>query len=72
MQATLGDIVTYSGALVKTWYFSASTGKTKSYREYCEGNKIENCQNIPYLQSVEDFGSTGLTPAGHGVGLSGA
>jgi peptidoglycan hydrolase-like amidase len=36
MNATAGEIVTYDGKGVKTWYFSASNGQTKSYTQYCQ------------------------------------
>ena len=68
---TLGEVVTYSGSIVKTWYFSSSDGRTLSYEEYCKSSWSMNCKNIPYLQSVEDPGWIGKTRAGHGVGISG-
>jgi SpoIID/LytB domain protein len=54
---THGQVITYLGEVVKTWYFSASDGRTLSYSEYCSKNTGKTCQDIPYLQSVADPGS---------------
>ena len=64
-------VITYSGALIKPWYFNASTGKTRSAKQYCEANGGKNCKDIPFLQSVEDPGTHAAKYLGHGVGVSG-
>lgn len=64
-------MITYKGNLIKPWYFNESDGKTRSYREYCESNGGKTCEDIPYLQSVDDPASIGHTRKGHGVGISG-
>lgn len=71
VKSTRGEVVTYSGSIVKVWYHSSSDGKTLSYQEYCQSQGRTNCENIPYLQSVVDPGSVGQTRSGHGVGISG-
>ncbi|HLG25706.1 MAG TPA: SpoIID/LytB domain-containing protein [Candidatus Gracilibacteria bacterium] len=62
---TKGTVVTYAGKVIKTPYFSASTGKTKSAEE------VWGWKDTPYLVSVDDPGCKGRTLSGHGVGLSG-
>ncbi len=73
---TYGRVLVYDGKPIKPWYFTQSDGRTRSYLEYCRvsvpESERENCQDIPYLQSVLDPGSIGLTRLGHGVGMSGA
>jgi SpoIID/LytB domain protein len=54
---TRGQVITYSGALIKAWYHSSSDGRTLSALEYCQKNGSKNCQDIPYLKSVVDPGS---------------
>jgi hypothetical protein len=71
VEQTRGEVVTYNGSLVKTWYFSSSDGRTLSHEEYCKNTWSMNCKNIPYLQSVTDPGWIGKTRSGHGVGISG-
>lgn len=67
------EVVWYKGNIVKVWYASSTDGKTLSYKAYCEavypGKK--DCEDIPYLQSVDDPGAVGKSRLGHGVGLSG-
>lgn len=65
LDATIGQIVTYQGKLIKTPYFSQSDGRTRSAKE------VWGWADTPYLQSVEDPYCKGLTMKGHGVGLSG-
>jgi stage II sporulation protein D len=74
IEATKGEILAYSGTIIKPWYFNESDGKTLSYREYCllkNNNNSAVCGDVPYLQSVLDPGGVGHTRKGHGVGLSG-
>lgn len=68
---TMWEIIYYKGEAIKPWYFSSSNGKTLSYKEYCEKNSLKNCEDIPYLQGVEDIGGIGKTQSGHWVGISG-
>lgn len=56
VDVTNGQVITYSGALIKPWYFNESDGRTRSAKEYCESNGGKNCPDIPYLQSVNDPG----------------
>lgn len=70
-QETRNTIITYSGALIKPWYFNASPGKTRSALEYCQSRGGKTCEDIPFLQSVEDPGTPVKTYNGHGVGISG-
>ncbi len=65
---TNGELIEYNGVVIKPWYFNQSSGRTLSAKEYCEGRKSRGeipssaiCEDIPYLQSVEDVGSNGLT-----------
>lgn len=71
VKATKWKVISYKWKLVKAWYFSSSDGRTLSYREYCESRWIQNCVDIPYLQSVDDPAWVGKTRSGHGVGISG-
>lgn len=71
VDATAGEIIYYKNEAIKPWYFSSSDGKTLSHLEYCQKNSGKNCEDIPYLQSVEDVGGIGKTRSGHGVGISG-
>ena len=71
VDATKNMVITYSGKLIKPWYFSVSDGKTLSFTQYCTLNSIPNCKDIPYLQGVDDPGGIGHTRSGHGVGISG-
>lgn len=71
VDATAGEMIYYNDEAIKPWYFSSSDGRTLSHREYCEKNNGKNCEDIPYLQSVEDIGGIGKTRSGHGVGISG-
>lgn len=64
-EATKDIVVTYGGELVKTPYFNQSDGKTRSAQE------VWGWTNTPYLISVPDPWSEGMTLQGHGVGLSG-
>ncbi|HRI35584.1 MAG TPA: SpoIID/LytB domain-containing protein [bacterium] len=74
VNATRGEVVTYQGEPIKTWYFTQSDGRTRSEREWClaNGGSDAACVDTPYLQSVPDPGSEGKTRLGHGVGMSGA
>lgn len=69
--ATAGEIIYYKNEAIKPWYFSSSDGRTFSYQEYCTRNGSQSCEDIPYLQSVEDAGGIGKVRSGHGVGISG-
>jgi hypothetical protein len=71
VDATRGEVITYTGKLIKSWYFSSSDGKTRSYLEYCQSNGGKSCTDIPYLQSVDDPAWVGHVRSGHGVGISG-
>ena len=68
---TKWEVITYNDELIKSWYFSSSDGKTRSYKEYCESNGGKTCTDIPYLQSVDDPAGVWYTRSGHGVGISG-
>ena len=57
VDVTRGQVITYSGVLIKAWYHSSSDGQTLSALEYCLKNGSKNCVDIPYLQSVTDPGS---------------
>lgn len=74
VDATRGEVVTYQGEPIKTWYFTQSDGRTRSEREWClaNGGTDAICKDTPYLQSVLDPGSAGKSRLGHGVGMSGA
>ncbi len=63
--------MTYSGSVVKVWYSSSTNGRTRSYLEYCQSLGKTDCEDIPYLQSVDDPGAQGNNFLGHGVGISG-
>ncbi len=65
VEATAGEVVTYNGQVIKTPYFSASDGRTRSAEE------VWGWTNTPYLKSVDDPGCEGEELRGHGVGLSG-
>jgi SpoIID/LytB domain protein len=54
---TRGQVITYSGKLIKPWYHSSSDGRTLSALEYCQNAGSSNCVDTPYLQSVSDPGS---------------
>ena len=71
VDATRGQVITYSGQLIKPWYHSSSDGRTLSALEYCQKNGSSNCEDTPYLQGVVDPGSEWKTRSGHGVGISG-
>ena len=71
VDATQNEKIYYNDVLIKPWYFSRSNGRTLSYQEYCTKNGSQNCENIPYLQSVDDPAGKNLTQWGHGVGISG-
>ena len=62
-QATLGQVVTYNGAVAITPYYSHSDGHTRSWAEVWHGN------DHPWLVSVPDPDSNGETMLGHGVGM---
>ena len=57
VDATRGQVITYSGSIIKAWYHSSSDGRTLSALEYCQKNGSSKCSDIPYLQSVIDPGS---------------
>lgn len=71
VDATRWQVITYGGKLIKSWYFSSSDGKTRSYLEYCQSNGWKSCIDIPYLQSIDDPAWVGHARSGHGVGISG-
>lgn len=78
MDDTNGEVITYSGTVIKPWYFSSSNGRTLSYQQYCQlrvqyGSLPVTtvCADVPYLQSESDPGGVGHEQAGHGVGISG-
>jgi peptidoglycan hydrolase-like amidase len=62
---TAGQVVTYSGNVAITPYFSNSDGRTRSAQE------VWGITYWPWLQSVADPDCKGMTLNGHGVGLSG-
>lgn len=68
---TRREVITYRGELIKPWYFTSSDGKTRSFLEYCTSNGWKNCQDIPYLQSVDDPAWAWRERQWHGVGISG-
>ncbi len=67
------EVVWYKNDPIKVPYSSTPWGRTLSYKEYCEINNPEktNCEDIDYLQSVDDPGSAGKPKNGHGYGISG-
>jgi len=72
VDATRWEMIYYNDILIKPWYFSSSDGRTLSYRNYCElNNPWSTCQDIPYLQSVDDPAWVWKVRSGHGVGISG-
>lgn len=38
VDVTHGQVITYSGQLIKPWYHSSSDGRTLSVLEYCQNN----------------------------------
>lgn len=68
---TNGEVVKYDGKIIKVWYSSSTDGRTRSYLEYCQASWKTDCEDIPYLQSVEDPGAVWSTRNGHGVWISG-
>ncbi len=75
---TNGEMIFFSGGVIKPWYFNESDGKVLSYREYCllrvdNGTLPKNteCKDVPYLMGAVDPGGIGHTRKGHGVGISG-
>lgn len=70
---TRDEVILYKKKLIKAWYFSSSNGHTLSYKEYCEATHPgkTDCEDIPYLQSVDDPAGLGKNQSGHGVGISG-
>lgn len=71
VKMTKWKVISYKWGLIKSWYFSSSDGRTLSYKAYCEARWIQNCEDIPYLQAVDDPAWVGKTRSGHGVGISG-
>jgi hypothetical protein len=78
-EATRGLVATYAGKVVKTPYFTSSTGRTKTAAE-----ARWNAEDFKFTKSVSDPWSCGLNSkaigtsfacperaAGHGVGVSG-
>lgn len=63
-------VITYDKKLIKPWYFSSSNGRTLSFVEYCKNAGKTECNDISYLQSVDDPGGYGHNQSGHGVGIS--
>ncbi|MDQ1344290.1 MAG: hypothetical protein QG650_1010 [Patescibacteria group bacterium] len=75
---TNGEAITYSGSVIKPWYFSESDGRVRSYKEYCQARvdsgtlpNTTECKDIPYLMGGVDPGGVGRSLKGHGVGISG-
>jgi hypothetical protein len=77
VESTRGEVVTFDGAVVKTPYFTSSSGVTKTAPE-----AGWNVADFPFVRAVEDPWSCGGTLAdagircpqnarGHGVGVSG-
>jgi peptidoglycan hydrolase-like amidase len=68
---TQNQIITYNNDIIKPWYFSQSSWKTLSYKDYCK-QKNADCKNVnySYLTSVFDPGSVWKTRAWHWVGIS--
>ncbi len=68
---TTDQIITYKSDIIKPWYFSQSSWKTLSYKEYCKQNNTD-CKNVnySYLTSVFDPWSVWKTRAWHWVGIS--
>lgn len=64
VDATRGQIVTYSGKLAITPYFSRSDGRTRSWTEVWGGGPY------PWLVGVPVPQDAGKTLWGHGVGMS--
>ena len=62
-QATSGQVVTYSGAVAVTPYYSHSDGRTRSWAEVWHGS------DHAWLVSVADPDSNGMSLLGHGVGM---
>ena len=71
VKMTKWKVISYKWELIKSWYFSLSDGRTLSYKAYCESRWIQNCVDIPYLQSVDDPAWVWKIRSGHGVGISG-
>ena len=70
ISSTNGQVIKYNNTVIKAWYFSQSDGRTRSYKEYCESNGGKTCEDISYLQWVDDPGWIWLTRKWHGVGIS--
>lgn len=70
VRLTRWQVITYWWNIIKAWYFSSSDGRTRSYREYCVANTGKICEDVPYLQSVDDPAWVWKTRAWHGVGIS--
>jgi peptidoglycan hydrolase-like amidase len=72
VKLTKWKVISYEWKLIKAWYFSSSDGTTRSYKEYCESNTSPKiCEDIPYLQSMDDPAWVWKIRSGHGVGISG-
>lgn len=67
---TEDQIITYNDDIIKPWYFTQSSWKTLSYKDYCKDNSDCKKVNYPYLSSVFDPGSVWKTKLGHWVGIS--
>lgn len=77
VESTKWVVLNYKWELIKPWYFSASTGQTMSFYEYCKNKwNTENfCQSekekYPFLQAKKDLGGRSKTASWHWVWLSG-
>jgi hypothetical protein len=71
VEVTKNQVITFQEKLIKPWYFSSSDGRTLSYQQYCQmNNPWKTCEDIPYLQSVDDPAGFWKVRAWHGVGIS--
>lgn len=66
-RGTLGQVLMYQGTIIKPPYFSSNDGRTRAPAEI-------GWKNFPFAEifsSKPDPWCKGLSPAGHGVGMSG-
>ncbi|OIO54405.1 hypothetical protein AUJ46_03675 [Candidatus Peregrinibacteria bacterium CG1_02_54_53] len=67
VRSTAGQVITKDGQIVKAAYFSSDDGRTRSPAE----NGWKNFPFAEVFSSKPDPWCTGLSMAGHGVGMSG-
>ena len=73
---TKWQMITYNWDLIKPWYFSSSSWKTLSFKDYCNANDNDKyfcdkeSKNYPFLSSVKDPWWIGKVEAWHWVGIS--